>query len=53
MILKKVLIIGMIVGVLGWLFTSVVQAASPPGQGEGREYVVQADDTLGMLTYGL
>ncbi|HXW00808.1 MAG TPA: LysM peptidoglycan-binding domain-containing protein, partial [Anaerolineae bacterium] len=49
MMLKKVLIIGMIVGVLGWLFTSMVQAASPPRQGEGREYVVQADDSLSQL----
>ena len=49
MMFKKVLIIGMIVGVLGWLFPFVVQAASPPRQGEGREYVVQADDSLSQL----
>jgi hypothetical protein len=46
---KKALIMGMIVVVLGWMFTSVVQAASPPGQGEGREYVIQADDWLSKL----
>ena len=46
---KKALIIGMIVVVLGWMFTSVVQAASPPAQGEGREYVIQADDWLSKL----
>jgi LysM repeat protein len=46
---KKALIIGLIVGVLGWLFASGVQAASPPGQGEGQEYVVQADDSLSQL----
>lgn len=49
MMLKKALIMVMIVGVLGWLFTSAVQAASPPRQGEGREYVVQVDDSLSQL----
>ena len=46
---KKVLIIGMIVVGLGWMLPSVVQAAGPPGQGEGREYVIQADDWLSRL----
>ena len=46
---KKVLIIGMIVVGLGWMFASMVQAAGPPGQGEGREYVIQADDWLSKL----
>jgi hypothetical protein len=49
MLFKKVLMIGMIVGMLGWLLTSAVQAASPPRQEEGREYVVQADDSLSQL----
>ena len=46
---KKVLMIGLIVVVLGWVFTSAVHAAGPPNQGEGREYVVQADDWLSQL----
>jgi hypothetical protein len=46
---KKMLIFGMVVVVLGWAFTSVVHAASPPGQVDGREYVVQADDWLSKL----
>jgi LysM repeat protein len=49
MMFKKALIIGMIVGMLGWLLTSGVQAASPPRQGEGQPYVVQADDSLSQL----
>jgi len=47
--LKKTLIIGMIVVLVGWLFTSVGQAAGPPGQDDGREYVIQADDWLSKL----
>jgi nucleoid-associated protein YgaU len=46
---KKALIMGMIVVVLGWMFASAVQAAGPPGQGEGQEYVIQADDWLSKL----
>lgn len=46
---KKVLIMGMIVVMLGWAFIAVVQAAGPPGQWEGREYVIQADDWLSQL----
>jgi hypothetical protein len=46
---KKALIIGLIVVVLGWMVTSAVQAAGPPGQGEGQEYVIQADDWLSKL----
>jgi hypothetical protein len=46
---KKALIIGMMVVVLGWVFGPVVQAAGPPGQEEGQEYVVQADDWLSKL----
>lgn len=40
---------GIITLVLMWVFTSVVNAASPPLQEEGREYVVQADDWLSKL----
>lgn len=47
--LKRTLIIGIIVVGLGWAFTSIVYAASPPGQADGREYVVQADDWLSQL----
>jgi len=46
---KKALIMGMIVVVLGWMFTSVAHAAGPPNQGEGRVYVIQADDWLSQL----
>ncbi len=46
---KKLLMIGMIVVLLGWLFISVAQAASPPGQEEGQAYVIQADDWLSKL----
>jgi hypothetical protein len=31
------------------MFTSVAQAAGPPGQGEGGEYVIQAEDWLSKL----
>jgi len=46
---KKALSIGMIVVLMGWLFSSAVQAAGPPGQGDGQKYVVQADDWLSKL----
>jgi hypothetical protein len=46
---KKALVMGLVVVLTGWLFTSVVQAAGPPGQGEGQEYVIQADDWLSQL----
>lgn len=46
---RQLKMVGMVVIVLVWVFTSVVYAASPPLQGEGREYVVQADDWLSKL----
>ena len=46
---KKMLVMGMIVIGLGWLLAPVGHAASPPQQGEGQEYVVQADDWLSKL----
>jgi len=46
---KKALVIGLIVVLTGWLLTSIVQAAGPPGQAEGQEYVIQADDWLSQL----
>lgn len=46
---KKALVIGLVVVLTGWLFTSVVQAVGPPAQGEGQEYVIQADDWLSQL----
>jgi LysM repeat protein len=49
MIRKKVLIIGLIAGMLGWQFTGAIQAASPPKQEKGQAYVVQADDSLSQL----
>ena len=45
----KQLIMAMLVVVLVGGFTSTVQAASPPLQGEGQEYVVQSDDWLSKL----
>ena len=41
--------VAMVVIVLGVVFTSTVNAASPPLQGEGQAYVVQADDWLSKL----
>ncbi len=46
---KKLLMMGTVVVLLGWLFTSVTQAAGPPGQEDGGEYVIQADDWLSKL----
>jgi len=46
---KKAFIVVIIVVLSGWVFASVVYAAGPPGQGEGREYVIQADDWLSKL----
>ncbi|MEW5961627.1 MAG: hypothetical protein AB1801_28245 [Chloroflexota bacterium] len=46
---KKALMMGMMIVVLVGVFTAVVQAAGPPGQGEGQEYVIQADDWLSKL----
>lgn len=47
--LKLFKVVGIVVIVLVWAFTPVVNAASPPLQGEGQEYVVQADDWLSKL----
>ena len=46
---KKLLMVGLIALLLGGLFTSVGQAAGPPKQEDGQEYVVQADDWLSKL----
>jgi hypothetical protein len=47
--LKKALFVGMIVVLVGWMLTSAGQAAAPPQQEDGREYVIQADDWLSQL----
>jgi hypothetical protein len=49
MMIKKTLVIGMIVVALGWMFAPGANAARPPGQEEGQEYVVQTDDWLSKL----
>jgi hypothetical protein len=47
--LKKMLMVGMLVVLLGGLLTAVGQAAGPPEQEDGREYVIQSDDWLSKL----
>jgi len=49
MMFKKVSMMGMIVVVLVWMSTAAGHAISPPGPGDGREYVVQVDDWLSKL----
>jgi hypothetical protein len=46
---KKLLMVGLIVLLLGGLYTSAGQAAEPPKQEDGQEYVVQSDDWLSKL----
>ena len=41
--------VGIVAIMLMWVFMPVVNAASPPLQEEGREYVVQGDDWLSKL----
>jgi len=49
MMVKKILTLGAVVVVLGWMAVSGAQANSPPAQEDGREYVVQAEDWLSKL----